>query len=816
MSLLITRDDRTISIVGGLLLIGLTFVTGITIYNVMRQKIESALGMGLNVALQGKAHLLESQTEKGLADTHEVVTHPFFVQIIQQLNEYPGKNSALHDLQRNIDSLLLTGFTAAVVYDIRGNELSQTGNFSEKQVPSLPLNKKNTTSLLWNGQFILRTREDIFDQDERSIGSIVTERTLPQLTRSFIEIRSIGETGEFILCAPPQENDQEMPCLVSQIDDVKYKKISNKMADGILPMNYALAGKNGVMAVKDYRQVPVIEAYAPLSAIGLGMILKLDEGELFRSVNEQLKMTILYLAGLIIIEILLLKWFVRKLIKSERKAQNAKEETKQFFGELNQKESELRERLKEITCLYEIRRIIGLEFSMENVCQQVFEHLLPAMQYPDNASAVIEIDGRRITSMNHNQNLPHELSSEINVSGKVCGQLSVFYPEDKPFLVPEEQRLINAITGDLASWLERKQVEEMLRERLKEITCLYEIRRGMGLELTIDKACQNIFTHLIPAMRFPEIATAVIELDGKRFTSRNLDQRFANELQSEISFDDKVCSECYKQSDTIGFVLQSEINVSGKVCGQLSVSYPEDKPYLVLEEQKLINAIASDLESWLERKRLERTLVNIAEEQLHTIGQELHDNLGQRTAAIGYQARALEKKIFASGNEAIAEVAASIAKQAHIAVIQIKQLAQGLLPFELEANGLIAALQTLASRIATTYSIICDFSCENEIIITDNDLALNLYRIAQEAANNAIRHGNAQHLKISLTSEKEILLLSICDDGCGFTSNDDKHETIQGMGIKIMQYRARQLGAKLAFLSRPEGGTEVRLEMRVV
>ena len=137
--------------------------------------------------------------------------------------------------------------------------------------------------------------------------------------------------------------------------------------------------------------------------------MKLDEEELYKSVNEQLKIIILYLAGLIIAEILLLKWFVRKLIKIERKAQNAKEKTKQFFGELSQKESELRERLKEITCLYEIRRFLGLELSMDNVCQQIFEHLLPAMQFPDNASAVIEIDGRRITSMNHNQNLPHEL-----------------------------------------------------------------------------------------------------------------------------------------------------------------------------------------------------------------------------------------------------------------------------------------------------------------------------------------------------------------------------------------------------------------------
>ena len=163
----------------------------------------------------------------------------------------------------------------------------------------------------------------------------------------------------------------------------------------------------------------------------------------------------------------------------------------------------------------------------------------------------------------------------------------------------------------------------------------------------------------------------------------------------------------------------------------------------------------------------------------------------------------------------MAAVAASMASQAHIAVIQIKQLAQGLLPFELEANGLIPALQTLATRISTTYSIICNFVCKNDIVINDNNLALNLYRIAQEAANNAIRHGKAQHLAISLASENGILCLSICDDGSGFVGIDINHQTISGMGIKIMQYRAKQLGAKLEFLSRSEGGTEVRLEMRM-
>src|SRR6188768_4007159 len=93
----------------------------------------------------------------------------------------------------------------------------------------------------------------------------------------------------------------------------------------------------------------------------------------------------------------------------------------------------LRERLKEITCLYEIRRGMGLELSVEIVCQNIFEHLIPAMQFPEIATAMIELDGRRFTSENHGQGLTHELQSKISANDELRGQLRVFYPEDKPF-----------------------------------------------------------------------------------------------------------------------------------------------------------------------------------------------------------------------------------------------------------------------------------------------------------------------------------------------------------------------------------------------
>jgi len=494
-------------------------------------------------------------------------------------------------------------------------------------------------------------------------------------------------------------------------------------------------------------------------------------------------------------------------------------------------------RLKEMTCLYEIRRGMSLNLSVDDICSNITEQLVHAMRFPEITSIDIEIDKKKYKSgiaqahhatkhdlikddkvcygcYRYGAIVGSRLQSEITVNEKACGLIRVSYPENMPFLVIDEQKLVDAIAVDLSRWLERKQVDNLLHERLKEMTCLYEIRRSMGIEMSLDTVCRNVFRHLIPAMRFPEIVSAVIELDGWRYTSGKYTRGFVSPILSKIYVADKTRGPWRAKRDPActGFAV---INVKGELCGQLRVYYPVDKPFLVQEEKKLIHAIANDLEIWLERKQLEETLVFVAEEKANTIGQELHDNLGQQVAAMSYQARALEKKILTMGDGTLASIAASIATQAQAAVKQIKQLAQGLLPFELETNGLIVALEKLASRLASSYMIECNFICENEVIINDKNITLNLYRIVQEAANNAIRHGNAQHITILLTLQNGLLTLSIRDDGCGFKVEANQTE-MQGMGLKIMLYRAKQLGAKLKFLSRDEGGTEVFLKMQII
>ncbi|ADL54159.1 sensor histidine kinase [Gallionella capsiferriformans] len=205
--------------------------------------------------------------------------------------------------------------------------------------------------------------------------------------------------------------------------------------------------------------------------------------------------------------------------------------------------------------------------------------------------------------------------------------------------------------------------------------------------------------------------------------------------------------------------------------------------------------------------------IALEEDRLRSFGQELHDNLGQQLAAIAYQASALEKMILSADRADTAKFAASIAMQAQSAVMECKQLAQGLLPFELEARGLMTALQALAARAVSHYQIVCEFVCAtSDVRLNNAALTLNLYRIAQEAVSNAIRHGRAQNVTLLLASDSAGLRLSIFDDGCGFAKTAEC--AAGGMGVKIMHSRAQALGGTLVFLVRAEGGTEVRVDIR--
>ena len=143
----------------------------------------------------------------------------------------------------------------------------------------------------------------------------------------------------------------------------------------------------------------------------------------------------------------------------------------------------LGERMKELACLYAVSRDMQEELSLDELCRRAVEHLVPAMQFPELTVAVMELNGKRFTSENYAEGLSHGLQAQIRVEGEVLGHLRVYYAQERPFIIPEEQNLVNGVAEALSTWLERQRAEEALRESEQRYRKLFEANLA-GVYLT--------------------------------------------------------------------------------------------------------------------------------------------------------------------------------------------------------------------------------------------------------------------------------------------------------------------------------------------
>ena len=211
-----------------------------------------------------------------------------------------------------------------------------------------------------------------------------------------------------------------------------------------------------------------------------------------------------------------------------------------------------------------------------------------------------------------------------------------------------------------------------------------------------------------------------------------------------------------------------------------------------------------------EHKRLEKEILEISTREQRRIGHDLHDGLGQHLAGIAFLSKVLEQKL-ATKSSAEAAEATEIATLVSQAVTQTRNLARGLCPVQLEANGLAAGLQELASRTESLFDVACRFQCKDHITIYDNGVATHLYYLAQEAVTNAIKHGNPQHIWIDLSQANGQIALTVKDDGFGFSERVKKHT---GMGLHIMNYRAKIIDGYLTVRQDAGGGTCVTCSLQ--
>jgi two-component system CheB/CheR fusion protein len=158
-----------------------------------------------------------------------------------------------------------------------------------------------------------------------------------------------------------------------------------------------------------------------------------------------------------------------------------------------------------------------------------------------------------------------------------------------------------------------------------------------------------------------------------------------------------------------------------------------------------------------------------------------------------------EEKFSPAAAAAKADAIANLLKEA---INEARGLAAGMYPVNIEEYGLAPALEKLAADTAQRFHIACEFKCAAPVLLADNRAAAHVYRITQEAVSNAIRHGQASLVLITLAIEIDSIILRIEDNGLGILK--DMEPT--GMGMKTMDYRARSIGGSLAILQRPQHG----------
>ena len=205
-----------------------------------------------------------------------------------------------------------------------------------------------------------------------------------------------------------------------------------------------------------------------------------------------------------------------------------------------------------------------------------------------------------------------------------------------------------------------------------------------------------------------------------------------------------------------------------------------------------------------ERQRLEREIAGIGDGERRRLGQELHDGACQQLTAALLRCQALERRLERGGTlsgtdfETLSTLLAESIDEAH-------NVARGLCPLEPDPEALAPALRALTKRIREMSAVRCEFLAAGDVRVPDPAIAQHLYRIAQEALSNAVRHAGASKIIVELRGSAGELTLQVEDDGAGLPPE----LPVGGMGLRTMSYRAQILGGELTVAPAPGGGTRV-------
>lgn len=317
------RDDEKIGFIGAAILIVVTIMAGMTGFVFQQQILESTLRESLHAKLKSRVILFETVVQQGIVNANNA-SKAFDLPARSSVFDRPA---AIEHFTKTADSLLINGFRAIALYDLKGTQIVKVGILARTPEIIADLHTPMPARLLWDGDLYLQTETPIQDKGV-IVATMLAEQPLSSLRQEIFDTDGLGNTGEIVIC---KSESAGLFCFPEGPNPHAFRIKRQNTAGQLLPMSNAVEGKSGIIASVDYREKNVMAAYNPL-APGLGLVVKQDTAELYHVIRDQLKAVVPALLLLVVVGVLFLRSQVKplatRLIVSERKAIEKELETK--------------------------------------------------------------------------------------------------------------------------------------------------------------------------------------------------------------------------------------------------------------------------------------------------------------------------------------------------------------------------------------------------------------------------------------------------------------------------------------------------------
>jgi signal transduction histidine kinase len=436
-------------------------------------------------------------------------------------------------------------------------------------------------------------------------------------------------------------------------------------------------------------------------------------------------------------------------------------------------------------------------------------------------------------------------------TGEFAGMLSTHYRSVRRF-GQSELKWLDLLARQAADLITRRQSEEQLArineelehriaDRVKWLTLLHQVTRGIqdaatwddaihaALELICDAERWQVAFVYIPDPADPEVIVPIVGClrderfrpfytlsEAQRYALRqNLPGLvFADGIVRWVSDAEELSGLAPVRRQAIldaGFVssVSMPISFGSHIIGVLELF--SDEPHT--PEQTLVTLmvdLSAQIGKIIERERMTAEMADLAWREQRELLHTLHDTLGQTLTAVSVLSSALGNRLERTDATAAA-TARQVVEQATLALEQVRRLSRGMFPVDVESRDMMTALRELAAATGSIHKVRVDVDGDVLDARLENRVVTHLYRIAQEAVTNAVKHAMADAIRIEVKSGRGMTRLRVSDNGVGIPSNGDRHE---GLGLRVMRQRAASIRATLTIRANPSGGTSVTCTLR--